>query len=66
MTNQDPPTLEERVEMLEKRMRVIKWTHEIDWNAIAWDAVILIAIILIFVLVLVKDIRISASERLEK
>lgn len=64
MTKQDPypnppyhiyqPTLEERVERLEKRMRASQWVHEIDWNGIAHDGVMLILSVLLFVLILVK------------
>lgn len=54
MPKQDPFTLEERVERLEKKMRVIQWSHTLDWDAIAWDVVILILAILTFTFALIK------------
>ncbi len=52
MPKQDPFTLEERVEMLEKRVRRIQWAQQIDWNNIAWVVLMLFGIIAECVLIL--------------
>ncbi|MDE5757600.1 MAG: hypothetical protein K2H85_03195 [Allobaculum sp.] len=49
-----PFTLEERVEVLERRMGEIQRTSQIDWEAISWNVVIIIVTILTFVFALIK------------
>ncbi len=51
MPKQDPFTLEERVEMLEKRVRRTQWASEINWNEMAW--IVASVLINIFLLTLV-------------
>ncbi len=54
MTNPDQPTLEERVEMLEKRVRRVQWTQQIDWDVAMHSGTVVIIALLIFALALTK------------